>query len=273
MSEIKKGCNHCGMKVDAKAKRYATATISAATDHDVVDECSILCYDKSITFDIPVCNNTRIVEVLGEYKYLFRSLTYHHIPTTGNPVRAPPRRIPGHYKLKVECKISDMLQQGIIEQSCSPWMAPAVFVRKKSSDICLCVDYRELNKRTQKDTYPLPLPDEVQDKLANSEVFSTLDLQCRYWQVPINPQDCHKTAFCPGPGMGLFQFKCMPFGLIGAPCSFQRLMNQLLRDLPFVIVYIDDTLVHSANQHQYAQHLRQVFDRLSKANLTLRGSK
>ena len=91
--------------------------------------------------------------------------------------------------------------------------------------------------------------------------------------MPVNPQDRHKTAFCPGPGMGLFQFKCMPFGLTGAPSSFQRLMNQLLRDLPFVTVYIDDILVHSANQHQHAQHPQQVFDCLSKANLTLRGSK
>jgi len=66
--------------------------------------------------------------------------------------------------------------------------------------------------------------------------------------MPVNPQDCHKTTFCPGPGMGLFQFKCMPFGLTGAPGS----LNQLLRDLPFVTVYIDDILVHSANQHQHA---------------------
>jgi len=73
--------------------------------------------------------------------------------------------------------------------------------------------------------------------------------------------------------MGMFQFKCMPFGLTGAPSSFQRLMNQLFRDLPFVTVYIDDILVHSANQHQHAQHLQYVFDRLSEANLTLRGSK
>ena len=90
------------------------------------------------------------------------------------------------------------------------------FVRKKSGDIRLCVDYQELNKKTQ-DTYPLPLPVEVQDKLARSKVFSTLDLQCGYWQMPLNPQDRHKTVFCPGPAMGLFQFKCMPFGLIGAP--------------------------------------------------------
>ena len=65
----------------------------------------------------------------------------------------------------------------------------------------------------------------------------------------------------------------MPFGLTGAPSSFQRLMNQLLIDLPFVTVYLDDILIHSANRHQHAQHLRQVFDRLSEANLSLRGSK
>ena len=143
----------CHLTVDAKAKRYATAVIGATTEHDVVDECSIPRYDKSVTFDIPVCNNS-MGEKLGGYKHLFRSvpgatnLAYHHIPTTGNPVRVPPQQIPGHYKQDVERQICDMLHQGIIEESCNPWMAPAVFVRKKSGDICLCVDYHELNKKT-----------------------------------------------------------------------------------------------------------------------------
>ena len=226
-------------------------------DHDIVDECSIPRYNLPVTYDIPPCRDTPISNVLQQYKHLFRSmpgattLAYHHIPTTENPVRVPPWRIPGHYKQEVERQTHEMLQ-GIIEESCSPWMAPAVFVRKKSGDIRLCVDYRELNKKTQKDTYPLPLPDEVQDKLANSGVFSTLDLQCGYWQMPVNPQDHHKIAFYPGPGIGLFQFRCMPFGLTGALSSFQRMMNQLLRDLPFVTVYIDDIL---ANSQQHAQHL------------------
>jgi hypothetical protein len=158
-----------------------------------------------------------------------------------------------------------MLQQGVIEESNSPWMAPAVFTRKESGEIRLCVDYRELNKKTKKDAYPLPLPDEVQDNLAGSTVFTTLDLQCGYWQVPVNPTDQEKTAFCPGPGMGLFKFCRMPFGLAGAPSTFQRMLNQIFRDLPIVTVYIDDMLVHSTTLQEHVRHLQQVFQRLREA--------
>ena len=80
-----------------------------------------------------------------------------------------------------------------------------------------------------KDAYPLPRPDEVQDQLAESTVFSTLDLQSGYWQFPVHPEDQPKTAFFPGPGMGLFQFRRMPFRLSGARASFQRLMDSLPR--------------------------------------------
>ena len=123
----------------------------------------------------------------------------------------PPQRIPAHYSDKVEEQLEDMLKQEIIQESSSPLMAPAVFVPKKSGEIRICIDYRELNKKTTKDAYPLPLPDEVQDRLACSCVFSTLDLQCGYWQIPLSPDDRAKTAFCLGPGMGLFEFTRMPF--------------------------------------------------------------
>ena len=96
----------------------------------------------------------------------------------------------------------------------SPWMAPAIFVPKKSGDLRLCVDYRELHKKAEKmPTHcPLPLPDEVQALLSGSTVLSTLDLQSGYWQLLVRPTDQEKTAFCPGPGMGLYEFRRMPFG-------------------------------------------------------------
>ena len=65
----------------------------------------------------------------------------------------------------------------------------------------------------------------------------------------------------------------MPFGLTGAPSSFQRLMNQIFRELPFVTTYVDDILIHSTDRNQHLLHLREVFSCLSKANLTLQGKK
>ena len=144
------------------------------------------------------------------------NITCHKITTNGPPVRVPPRRIPAHFRTEVESQIQHMLQKGIIVESSSSWMTPAVYVRKKSGELRLCVDYQELNKRTHKDAYPLPLVDEVQDCLSGSVIFSKLDLQSGYWQVPVDYVDQEKTAFCPGPGMGLFQFTRMPFGLSGA---------------------------------------------------------
>jgi hypothetical protein len=216
------------------------------------------------------------MDVIHIYRSLFRTVpggtegACHYITSTGTPVRVPPRRIPAHYRQEIEKQINTMLEQGIIEESSSPWMAPAVFVPKKSGEIRMCIDYRELNKRTKKD---LPLPDEVQDRLAGSTIFSTLDLQSGYWQLPVNKSDREKTAFCPGPGMGLYQFCRMPFGLTGAPSSFQRLMDTVLRGLPFILIYLDDILIHSRTSQLHKKHLQIVFERLSAAGLTLRGKK
>ena len=214
------------------------------TTEEAIDDCAVPLFGKkSVELDMPVCAIPTFLPILNEYKSLFRTspgkttAAEHFIPTTGNPVKVPPRRIPANYCVEVESQIQCMLQDGIIEESSSPWLAPAVYVRKKNGDIRICIDYRELNKRTVKDAYLLPRPDEVQDRLAGSVIFSTIDLRSGYWQLPLNPTDRTKTAFSPGPGLGLFQFCRMPFGLTGAPASFQRLMDMICRDLPFVTTY------------------------------------
>ena len=97
---------------------------------------------------------TRFVTRLGT-----TTLAEHFIPTSGNPVKIPPCHIPAHYWVEVKKQLQSMLDAGIIVESSSPWMAPAVFVRKKSGEIRLCVDYSELNKKTVKGAYLLPRPD------------------------------------------------------------------------------------------------------------------
>ena len=113
----------------------------------------------------------------------------------------------------------------------------------------------------------------MQDQLARSKLFSTLDLHSGYWQLPVNPTDREKTAFCPRPGMGFYEFCRMPFELAGAPSSFQCLMDKTLQGLSFVIIYLDDILVHSKNIDTHREHLDIVFKRLLDAGLTLRGEK
>ena len=100
-----------------------------------------------------------------------------------------------------------------------------------------------------------------------------MDLRSGYWQLPVHKEDQAKTTFCPGPGLGLFQFRRMPFGLSGAPASFQRLMDKICRDLPFTTTYLDDLLIHSQTLQDHKEHLHILFECLSQAGLTLRGDK
>ena len=266
---------------EARNNKPHVGIIAAINDDssELTEECAIPNFGASKAYELPENCGDEFGQLIEEHKDLFcttpgkTTRDCHYIPTKGPPIRVPPRRIPGHYREEVARQIEQMLSQGIIKESSSPWMAPTVFVPKKSGELRICVDYRALNKQSVRDSYPLPLPDEIQDRLTNATVFSTLDLQSGYWQLPIAESDQPKTAFCPGPGMGLYQFCRMPFGLSGAPASFQRLMDSVLRGLPFASTYLDDILVYSPNMESHRDHLRQVFRCLQKAGLTLRGRK
>ena len=268
------------LEAEKQRRSKFCAALSVVDDNsEEIEGCTIPTFDDHANVELPEFIKPCFNSIVQEFKDLFimtpgtTNITCHKISTNGPPVRVPPRRIPAHFRTEVESQIQHMLQKGIIVESSSSWMAPAVYVRKKSGELRLCVDYRELNKRTHKDAYPLPLVDEVQDRLSGSVIFSKLDLQSGYWQVPVDCVDQEKTAFCPGPGMGLFQFTRMPFGLSGAPSSFQRLMNIIMRGLPFVSTYIDDVLIHSESEELHKVHLREALKRLRQAGLTLRGVK
>ena len=192
-------------------KVAAVPSVSQSVE-ETVGNCAVPIFDAATTYNLPKCSDPNLLALLETHKQLFNTspgrttITEHFIPTTGNPIKIPPRRVPVNYHVEVQQQLNTMLQQGIIEPSSSPWMAPAVFVRKKNGEIRLCVDCRELNKCTVKDAYPLPRSDEVQYRLMGSTVFAILDLRNGYWQLPGHVDDQPKTAFCPGPGFGLFQF-------------------------------------------------------------------
>src|SRR4051812_43076423 len=111
------------------------------------------------------------------------------------------------------------------------------------------------------------------DSLGGSTWFTSLDLASGYWQVEMDPKDRERTAFITQ--FGTYQFTVMPFGLCNAPATFQRLMDDVLRDLlwDFVVVYLDDLNIFSRTFEEHLTHLRTVFDRLKQAGLKLNPEK
>ena len=175
------------------------------------------------------------------------------------------------YDAPDKLKVKDLLAKGFIQPSQSPYGSPVLFVQKKDGGLRMCVDYRALNSITRKDKYPLPRIDDLLDRMHGSKVFSSLDLQSGYHQIRIDPADVPKTAF--RTHQGLFEFILLSFGLTNAPAAFQREMNKIFADLPFVLVYLDDILVHSKDETEHKAHLRQVLNILKMNKLYAKRSK
>ena len=111
-------------------------------------------------------------------------------------------------------------------------------------------------------------------KSIGSTVYSTFDMRSGYHHMGLSPESQAKSAFViGGPHAAKFEFKVCPFGLAQAPAYFQRLVNDVLRGLPFAFGYLDDILVFSPDMKTHLKHVRQLFDRLREADLKLKESK
>ena len=197
-----------------------------------------------------------------------------HVIDTGDsrPIRLHPYRVPHAYRDEVDRQVTEMLEEGVVEPSTSDWAAPIVLVKKKDGSLRFCVDYRKLNGQSKVDPYPMPRVDELIDRLGSAKFLTTLDLARGYWQVPMAPGSREKTAFVTA--QGLFQFTVMPFGLQGAPATFQRMMDRLIQGMgTFSAAYLDDLVVYSGSWEEHLQHLHQVLSRLREAGLTAKPSK
>ena len=168
-------------------------------------------------------------------------LLTHTIETDGPPLRQPYCRQNPAVRREEMAQVQQMLSNGVIRLSNSPWASPVVMVKKKDGSLRFCVDFRQLNAATVKDIHPIPCINDLLDALHGARWFSTLDPKSGYWQIPIQERDKEKTAFHTSSGQ-LFEFNQVPFGLCNTPATFSRLMDRVLAGLHWetCLFYLDD---------------------------------
>ena len=235
--------------------------------------------DPSVTID----EKRQVGAILEEYADCFSRSEYdlghttlvkHSINTGDNaPVKQTLRRQPLAYLPEIDRQLEEMSRQKIIEPSQSPWASNLVVAKKKDGTLRLCVDYRNLNNLTRKDSYPLPRIADCLDALGSAIYFSTFDLRSGYFQIAMEESDKDKTTFVTR--RGTFRYASMPFGLCNAPSTFQRLMDVVMTGLNYEIclVYLDDIVLFSQTVDEHLVRLRQLLERLRRANLKLKPSK
>ena len=190
------------------------------------------------------------------------------------PSHVKPYRFTETQKNEMREQVSLLLHKGWIRPSSSPWGAPVLLVPKKDGTWRFCVDFRNLNAVTVRDSFPLPRIDDLLHKVGQATVFSKMDMQSGFHQVPMEPNSIETTAFSLPEaiqGSSHFEWIVMPFGLMNAPSTFQRLISKVLVGCEtFTAAYIDDVLIFSTDEQQHENHLRKVLSCLSRHNLRVK---
>ncbi|VEN56960.1 unnamed protein product [Callosobruchus maculatus] len=209
-------------------------------------------------------------------------LEFKDISTSGNKVPTPittgefkirltsdaeikfrPYRFSIAEKETIRNLVGDLLENGIIRPSNSPYASPAFLVQKKNGGSRLVCDFRALNRITVKDRFPLPRIDDQIDLLSNKKYFTTLDMAAGFHQIKVHPDSVEKLAFITPDGQ--FEYLRMPFGLANAPSIFQRAINIALRDeitKGIALVYMDDILIPTQTKQEGLENLRLVLTTL-----------
>uniref|UniRef100_A0A3P9KG95 Gypsy retrotransposon integrase-like protein 1 n=1 Tax=Oryzias latipes TaxID=8090 RepID=A0A3P9KG95_ORYLA len=272
LKEWKEGANHPTEK--------SLLVRAVKTEEDLDSDLGALTHSTPPSLShLPPEQTTQIMDLFRETPSLFSAqpgrtiLISHSIRLKdGRPIRQRPYRVPQKLVGRLNDEVRKMLELGVIEPSNSEWSSPVVIVPKKDDSLRICIDFRKLNAVSEFDAYPMPRIDDLLEKIGAANFITTLDLCKGYWQVPLSNTCRPYTAF--KTPAGLFQFTVMPFGLHGAPATFQRLMDRVLQGCNHCsAAYLDDVVIYSHTWEQHLDHLRLVLRKLQNAGLTLNVSK
>ena len=249
------------------------------TNTDITQELNIDLEKSNLTND----QKQRLYHFLKQNRTVFATnmselgstnVYQHKIDTINEtPVTSRHYRMSQEMKDLVEIEIAEMLKHKIIEPSTTEWNSP--IVKKKEGGYRMAADLRKLNSKCKPINFPLPRAEDIFDSIGQpkAKLFSVLNLASGYWQISLDPETKQKAEIITH--HRIWEWNKLPFGLVSAPAAFQKTLATVLRDLNWkqVLIYVDDVPVMSHSFEDHLVHLQQVFDRLKKANLTLKPSK
>ena len=197
-----------------------------------------------------------------------------HLTPDCHPVATKSRRYSKEDSDFIAKEVERLLKEGIIEPSNSPWRAQVVVTKGGNHKKRLVIDYSQtINRFTLLDAFPLPNINDQINEIAQYNVFSTIDLQSAYHQVPLRAEDRPYTAF--EANSNLLQFTRLPFGVTNGVACFQREMINFVRDenLKAVFPYLDNITICGKNQEEHDANLKAFLDAAKRKNITYNESK
>ncbi|UYV84803.1 K02A2.6-like, partial [Cordylochernes scorpioides] len=184
-----------------------------------------------------------------------------------------PRRVPIPLMKELQMELERMTSNGVIEkvEGSSEWCSPMVLVAKPSGKLRICVDLSILNQNILREIHPIPVVEHTLAQLKGADLFTKLDADSGFWQIPLSSESSALTTFITP--FGRFRFRRLPFCISSAPVIFQKRMGQILEGLEGTLCHMDDILVYGSCQEEHDKRLETVLTRLSKLGLTLNKDK
>jgi hypothetical protein len=216
-----------------------------------------------------------LTDILNDYKEVFSGSGCFGSPQNivlqenAQPVVHNARKIP----LTLKSELNRLERFKIIEKVNEPtdWVNPLMLVRKPSGKLRICLDPKQLNKYIKRQHYQVPLIEELLIELNGATVFSRVDADQGFYQIPLNKTSSKVCTFATP--FGRYKFNRLPFGIVSAPEIFQKEFKEIFKDTPGQVSYIDDLLIYGKTQEEHDRNLKRVLERAKRADIKLNKSK